>query len=88
MDEASTLKQEIQFVDILTKALKLERFRCLRNSIEVVCAKVKLIERRAKASPGQALLPIPNAINLSDSPFFSNLSGLKLMASLHNSGSL
>ncbi|RDX82758.1 Copia protein, partial [Mucuna pruriens] len=30
-------KTKIQFADILTKALKLEKFRCLRNSIGVVC---------------------------------------------------
>ncbi|RDX93288.1 hypothetical protein CR513_24475, partial [Mucuna pruriens] len=33
---------EIQFADILTKALKLERFRCLRNSIGVVCVNATL----------------------------------------------
>ncbi|RDX81141.1 hypothetical protein CR513_38214, partial [Mucuna pruriens] len=30
-------RTEIQFADILTKALKLERFRCLRDSIGIVC---------------------------------------------------
>ena len=50
--------------------------------------KVKLIARIAKASPGQALLPNPNAINLSSSPSFSSLSGLKLVASLQMWGSL
>ena len=33
---------EVQLADILTKALKLERFRCLRDSIGVVCVNATL----------------------------------------------
>ena len=35
-------RTEVQLADILTKALKLERFRCLRDSIGVVCVNATL----------------------------------------------